>query len=243
MVLIRPVSKPKKSDSRWPSSVPVQKFSHPPSHVVPQARAVKCMDILSAQSNGKNFVLDRMIADNAVATGAILVGEASGAGRLNTEQGREVIAADLIGGNITGFLGGKIRRSLAVGQGSLMSSMVIRTGVGLEMIEVQKAVTGGVVQGDNSQKTAEDIAAFNRAHFIARLPVNHAVDQFMVKQLPIMLFNSCMKNPATSVFISPKAVRFYERLGSSVVYYGGATSHHRKLKKTQSIVHSLKPFF
>lgn len=209
----------KKITSEMARLSPGEKVSHPPTAQVPQARAIKCLDILSSQTNGKNFVLNRMLADNVVTVGAIGVGEATGAGRMQTEKGREVIYADLIGSNITGYLGGKIGRNLALKNDGLMAAMTTRAGVGMGMVEIQKGVHETLVEGD-SQQTAEDIASFNRAHFIARLPLNHAIDQFMVKQLPVMIFNSCLKNPGTSVFISPTAVRFYERLGSNVIYYG-----------------------
>ncbi|MBK7891081.1 MAG: hypothetical protein IPJ84_09630 [Bdellovibrionales bacterium] len=87
------------------------------------------------------------------------------------------------------------------------------------MIEVQKQIHGAVLE-EEEQKIAEDIAAFNRAHFLARLPVNHYFDKFVVQKLPSMIFDACRRRPGLSVVLGPRAVRIYERYGSASIYFG-----------------------
>ncbi len=184
------------------------------------SRVVKCLDMISAQSSGKNFVMDRMVSDNAVTTIAIGSSEVAGAARLQTDDGRKVIESDIVGGNVNGVIGAVVGKRLTVGNTHFASQMAVRAGMGLGMIEVQKNVTKQMVGGDANQTTASDIAKFNRAHFAARLPINYALDQFMVNSLPTMIFNTCQKHPTLSLAVSPKAVRFYERYASSTIYYG-----------------------
>ncbi len=186
---------------------------------IPASRVLNCLEIASAQSKGKNFVLDRLLTDNLITTTAIVGSEVYGAGRLNTEHGRQVVIADLLGGNINNLIGSQISKHLVLKNTNLLTSMITRTGMGLSMIELQKQVHKSAVQ-EESSKTAEEIANFNRAHFFARLPINHAVDNFMIHNLPGLVFDRCQKNPALSVLISPRSVRLYERVGSTVIYYG-----------------------
>lgn len=186
---------------------------------VPSSRLIKCLDIVSSQSNGKNFVLDRVIAENMVLTTAVLGSELAGANRLSTPEGRAVILGDMIGSTISTAAGARVGKELSLRDVSFVTSMGVRTGMGLGMIEVQEQVHKQVL-GKENQQLAEDLASFNQAHFLARLPVNHYFDKFLVQKLPNLIFNSCQRNPALSVMVSPRAIRLYERYGSAVLYYG-----------------------
>lgn len=205
---------------------------------VPSTRLIKCLDIVSSQSNGKNFVLDRVIADNMVLTTAVLGSELAGANRLSTPEGRAVIAGDLIGTTITSAIGARVGKEFVLRDFSFVTSMGVRTGMGLGMIEVQEQVHKQVLAKE-SQQLAEDLAAFNQAHFIARLPVNHYFDKFLVQSLPNLIFNSCQRNPALSVMVSPRAIRLYERYGSAVLYYG--LRDHFVENKAAASAQSLSP--
>ena len=189
------------------------------SPAIPHSRVIQCLDILSAQSNGKNFVLDRVIAENAVLVGAVGIGELAGAGRTRTTQGQLVLAGDVAGTTVNTVAGAYIAKNLVMRDAGLAQSLLVRTGMGLGMIEAQKYVHRGFV-GEEQKQVAEDIANFNRAHFFARLPINHYFDNFIVKTLPKMVFDSCQRNSKLSVAISPRAVRLYERNASAVMYFG-----------------------
>jgi hypothetical protein len=205
------------------SKSPGFKFDYKPSAAIPHARTVKCLDVMSAQSSGKNFVLDRYVSDNIVLAAGVVGGEVAGAGRMDTHTGRMVVLADAIGGNISTGIGATIGKKLIVKDANLATSMAVRTGMGLSLIEMQKQIHKGIVPTDpnakSSSNAADDIATFNRAHFFARLPVNHYFDKFVVKTLPNVVFNACQKNPKLAVLISPSSVRLYERYASSTLYY------------------------
>lgn len=185
----------------------------------PASKVLKCLDIVSSQSNGKNFLLNRMIADNAVAVSAITTSEMMGAGRMNTEEGRKLLIGDLVGGNANTILGSVVGLKIVKKDLNWYQSLGARAGMGYSGVQVQKAFHQSMVSQESSE-AVNAIANFNTAHFIARLPINHYFDKFVVNQLPNMIFNACQRNPALAVAISPVSIRMYERYASSVIYYG-----------------------
>ncbi len=195
--------------------IPVRTMGEGMSH----SKLVNCLDVLSSQYKANNFVLNKLIGDNAVAVSALAITEVAGANRLGTQNGREVITSDLIGTNLNSVVGGIVGRRIVLNNANLPTSIAIRSSVGLGMIELQKNVYLATLT-DNAKERAENIAEFDRAHFGARLFVNHYFDQFLVQKLPTLLFNACRKNSKAQLLISPRAVRIYERFGSAVIYYG-----------------------
>lgn len=187
---------------------------------IPRSRAVQCLDILSAQSAGRNFLLDRLISDNLVMTSAIIGSEMAGAHRLDNEHGQRVVVADIIGNNIGSSFASVIGKNLVLKNSNFATSMAVRSGMGLGMIDIQKDVHKIVLNEQGQDHTAEDIAAFNRVHFFARLPLNHYIDQFFVKTLPNLIFDTCQTSPTKTLLISPRSMRIYERYSSSILYYG-----------------------
>lgn len=183
------------------------------------SKTIDCLDVLSAQSKGKNFVLDRMISDNTVLATAILTSEVAGADRLSTEDGKDVVMADFIGTNINVLINGALGKHLVINDAGLMKSLGMRTLTGFGMIEMQRNVYNTVLE-NNAQERASDIATFDRAHFVSRLFINHYFDKFLVNKLPELVFNACQRDSKSKIFLSPRAVRIYERYASAVIYYG-----------------------
>ncbi|MBK7891080.1 MAG: hypothetical protein IPJ84_09625 [Bdellovibrionales bacterium] len=94
---------------------PGVRVSYQASAAIPHGRVVNCLDIMSAQSKGKNFVLDRVIGENLVTTTAIAAGEFAGAGRLDTATGQHVVMADMIGTNVNSVIGAAVGKHLVLG--------------------------------------------------------------------------------------------------------------------------------
>jgi hypothetical protein len=191
----------------------------------PASRVLKCLDIVSAQGKSKNFVLDRVIADNLVAVSAIATSEAYSElwkgkpGLLGTPEGRSLIVGDLIGGNANAVLGSVVSLGITKKELTWVQSFGIRAGMGISGAQVQKLMHEQTSDGEN-QEQVDEIAKFNTVHAMLRIPISHHFDKFATNTLPDLIFNACQKNPATSVLISPVAVRMYERYASSVLYYG-----------------------
>ena len=190
-----------------------------------ESKAYECLDVLSAQNSGKNFILNRIVPDNSVAIGGIAVGEALGAGRLQTESGRDVVTADLIGTNLGVVVGGYIGSKLVMSNSSFLTSLGTRAAVSMGMINVQKHVYEAVLSEDATER-AEKIATFDQYHFGGRLMWNHMFDKFMVGNtkgafnLPNMIFKACQNNSRMKFLVNPQSVRFIEKGASAAVYYG-----------------------
>lgn len=183
------------------------------------SKTIDCLDVLSSQSKGKNFIVDRMISDNAVLTTAILTSEIAGAKRLATQDGRDVVAADYVGTNLSVLINGTLGKHLVLNNAGMLTSLGTRTLTAMGMIEMQRNVYNTMLK-TNAEERASDIASFDRAHFVGRLFINHYFDQFLVKKLPELVFNACQRDSKARVFISPRAVRIYERYSSAMIYYG-----------------------
>lgn len=188
-----------------------------------QAQVLNCMDILAKRTAMSSGIFDRMIADNMVVTSAFLVTELAGAKRMESVDGQQVILSDLIGTNINSVVSATLGSYLVSSNRSLPVSLLARTGTALGMIEVQRGVYKMVLDKD-AEERADKIALFDQLYFMARLPVSHYTDKFIMKRLPEMLYDSCRKGSKLSVFITPRSVRIMERYGMTIFYYGARSA-------------------
>jgi len=190
-----------------------------------ETKTYECLDILSAQNSGKNFILNRFVPDNSIALAGIAVGEGLGAGRLQTEQGRQVVAADMIGTNVNVIIGGYIGSKLALGKANLPTALGTRAAVAMGMIDVQKNIYQSVLT-TSADERADKIATFDQYHFAGRLAWNHMFEKFLVGNtssnfnLPNMIYKACQNDSKMKVLINPQTVRFIEKGASAAVYYG-----------------------
>lgn len=186
---------------------------------VPKTKVMQCTDVLNQQSNGSNFVRSKLFADNMVATTAIITSEAMGAGRMKTEKGRDVVLADLIGTNYSSLIGGYVGKTLVLKGVGRLGDTAARAATAGTLITIQNGVYREVLQ-DDASKRANAISTFDAAHFAIRLPINRMVDNFILNKVPTLFFNACLVDSKAKLFISPTAIRLYERYGSTVIYYG-----------------------
>lgn len=234
---IRYDSKAKKyvleADESYLTPVQRQQSAKKMKDVVPEnaASAAKqkmltCLDILNKQNAGKGFVLDRLKAENLVTTSAIISTELLGAGRLQSQEGLEVVAADLIGGNLSTMAMAGVGKYLVVNNRGLGTAIGTRAVTSLGLIELQRGVYNAVLTDEDPKSNArsQELSTFNQIHFLARLPINHWIDEGLVKKLPQYLFESCQKGAKLNVFWSPTSIRIYERYASAVIYYGARSA-------------------
>lgn len=186
-----------------------------------KARILDCAAVMARQQAGPRVIFDRVLADNLV-TGAVLTtGELLGKSRLQTEHGRDVVAADFVGGNINGVISGAIFYMAYQRPIGARSLMALRLGVGELGNLTQWGVHNLMVEStDQRQNPSGKLALFNHMHFLARIPLNHYIDQGVMRKLPLYLYESCLRDPKARIFVSPRMVRIYERFGSTLIYYG-----------------------
>lgn len=186
---------------------------------ISRAKLVHCMDVLNDQSGGKRFILGRLIADNAIATSTIITSELLGAGRLQTEHGREVIISDLIGTNMSSLVSGYVGKVLILGNVGMATNVGVRVASGMGLIAIQNGIYRELIR-DNASEHANSISQFDTAYFLARIPINQMVDRAILEKVPALFFEACTKDSKARLLISPTAVRLYERYGSALIYYG-----------------------
>ncbi len=183
-----------------------------------QTKIFNCMDILAAQQAGKGGLIDRVIAQNVTFAGAVAITELSSAGRLQTEQGRQVIMADLIGYNVGAVTAGIVYPWMTNANLSISEAFAGRIAVAAGLYEVQGKLYEGFIS-ENPGEQAEKLSAFNKSYFLGTLPMYHYLDVFIQTELPKMIFSACLNNRGiTQIVFGPRSVRIYERTGSIILY-------------------------
>ncbi|MGZ3699959.1 MAG: hypothetical protein ACXVCH_17840, partial [Bdellovibrionota bacterium] len=190
-----------------------------------ESRVLNCMDVLLNQASGSSLAIDKLVGDFAVTSIVVTTDQLAGGARLSTKEGRRVFLADLLGGAVTNLIGSSVGKSLVVSNSGLAASLATRAGVGFGLTQVQNKITEAFVGGQS--ETPKNIARFNDVHFAARVPINHFVDTELIQKVPWMGFDACRKGSLAKIFISPRAIRIYERGISAIIYYSArkATIH------------------
>ena len=184
-----------------------------------RSQLIHCTQIINAQMAGRGFTLAGMISENAIATSILVVQEAMGANRLDTDKGRKILIADYVGGNIGVFAKFTIAKHLALKGLSTRAQLGIKLASGAGMLEMQRQLY--LLMLEEEQKlAAEKLNRFNTAHFIARIPINNWIDNSLMNKLPARLFDACRRDSKAFIIFSPTMIRIYERTMSTFIYFG-----------------------
>ncbi|MGK5088033.1 hypothetical protein WDW86_10790 [Bdellovibrionota bacterium FG-2] len=195
-----------------------------------QAKVFECLDILAAQSSGKNFIASEFTSNMTYNIASIGFGELAGAGRLNDPKKTEMVKSDLSFTALATAPNALVRRNLVfnpngfiqtfLGKAGLhpyLKDMVVRGGLGISIGQGKKAWDGLVLEHDG-EKRASSVMWFNLKHLLVRLPINKEIDRQMFDSIPRMAFNACQKGSPLKILVYPWAVRIYERTASDFVY-------------------------
>ena len=104
----------------------------------------------------------------------------------------------------------------ALAGAGIVPSFLARTAVSMGLIEFQNRVIYHNLLTNNADERGSSIADFDRIYFFARLPWAHYSDKFIRYELPVRLYNACMKGSRLNLIFSPGMVRIYERSGSAL---------------------------
>ncbi|MCM2278630.1 MAG: hypothetical protein NDJ89_11205 [Oligoflexia bacterium] len=190
-----------------------------------RAQMLRCLDVLDAQASGKGYMLNKLLVDNAVFAAVVVGSDAFlGSNRFGTERGREVLKAELIGNNIGTLVLGNLTKHLMTSGQSFLPPITTRYGAGLLMTGVQTGIYSQVLQEDRGERSTS-IAAFNALAFGPLRSISaHYIDEFMIERLPVLLHEACSQGgpaaQAIRIFLSPAAIRIYEKVGFMTLYYG-----------------------
>lgn len=183
-----------------------------------KTRVVKCLDVMNDESNGKRLILDRWIGDNANLAAVVSINEAVGSGYFSTDKDRRLLAANVVGTQVSTVLNGYLGTRLTFSEMSAAKNYATRFGVGAGLIVVQGGIYRAAL-GEDGGSDSLKLSAFDTAHWLARIPINSKLDTAIMKTLPARLFEACTQDKNATIFIRPRMVRIYERLASSVIYY------------------------
>jgi len=186
-----------------------------------QVKTLQCLDVLQARQKGKGFVLNSVIGDNIVMTGAIMSGELTGAGRLNSKHGREIIMTDYLASNISWILNGYLRRTLSLRNIDFLSYASTRIPSNFLLIEVQREIFTASLT-DDGERRATNIRNYNAGWMFAKLPMSYYFDRYLVNTLPLQLYGACSGGAkAMKVVFHPGMVAIYEKTFSAFMYFQG----------------------
>lgn len=184
-------------------------------------KTLQCLDVLQARQKGKGFVLNSVIGDNIVMTGAIVSGELTGAGRLNSKHGREIVTTDYLASNISWILNGYLRRTLSLKNVDFMSYASTRIPSNFLLIEVQREIFSAALT-DDGERRATNIRNYNAGWMFAKLPMSYYFDRYLVNTLPLQLYGACSGGAkAIKVVFHPGMVAIYEKTFSAFMYFQG----------------------
>jgi len=192
-------------------------------------KLLDCLAILAANQAGKSFLFDRIIAENVVMGSVILVQDALGAGRLSTKTGRDRVVADFAVNNASTMISSPIYSKLLINDQGLALQLGTRAAVGMGLIEGQRQMYKFILPGNAKKDKEKDkekndyvdrLTRFNQIHFLAKIPINHYLDKQILQTLPMKLVGACQRGAKLKVLVSPRAIRIYERFGSTMIYYG-----------------------
>lgn len=190
-----------------------------PNPKLDQLKTFKCLDILEARQKGKGFVLNSIIGDNAVMTGAIFTGELMGAGRLQHKDQREVVITDYEASNATWIINGFLRRGMVLKQINFGSYAATRIPINFVLIELQREFFRANLS-KNADERSGNIRNYNLGWMMAKLPMGYYYDRYLVNTLPTQLFAACQNGSKfTQVLFAPGMMALYEKTFTAVLYY------------------------
>jgi hypothetical protein len=178
-----------------------------------------CLDIMASRNQGKGFFLQKLATDNGLYFTGIAVSELAGAGRTKTPEGREVVAADLVGTNLGSVTHSLLGLALVNSGASFPVSFAARSTLSVGLIFLQSDVVYPTFMSKNAEQRATSIRNFDLGWMAGKMALNSWLDKYIIQELPGRLFDSCVKGSKVSVIFSPGMVRIYEKTGSTALYY------------------------
>jgi hypothetical protein len=179
----------------------------------------KLIDCLMAR-NGKGTMMPYLAGAAVVFGGAVGANELMGAGRFDTQRGREMLTADSINHAKNDVVFALMGSVLADPRLAATAALVGRGVVGLGLLESDRFVTKNVLS-ESAEERSNAVRNYDLGWLLFRLPTAHYTDRFFKNRLPDLLFRACLKGGAgTRIFLSPTALRIYEQSAVFTIYLG-----------------------
>ena len=202
---------------------------------VPLAHSVKCAEILNKKTSARSFITAKLGADFAILTAGIMIQAPQrfdvllvGLGAQEKDENRDydgdMLATDYSTGVVNNFFKSWVGyvattsgvQALTKRFGTLGSSIIMRSGATVTSVALQTAMYSAMTDND-----AKSIGMYNLGYSVFSIGKSHLIDGFIVNKLPEMVYNACLRNPATRFIFGQGSVRIVEGLASTVLYLGG----------------------
>lgn len=207
-------------------SDPELKISRVANPAAEKAKVIKCLDAMSAQNKGKNFIMDSIVSSNVVTLAGVVTNELAGNHLLSTDEGRRLVASDLIANNISSLITGPIVKRAVLGNVSVIRDFATRTTVDyLTNVGIKKPIYNHMrkkkPEDENKKSLGDRLVPYDTGFGVVRFFPKRALDRALVYQLPRMMVDSCLKGSPLSVIASPRMIRIADRYTWGLIYLGG----------------------
>jgi hypothetical protein len=201
--------KPKENPFEW---IQMSERAH-------KGQVVSCGDIYSAQTRGDNFLLTRLLVDNAVLGGIIFLRDPS---RLEDSSNYDLLGYQFAATNLSSTWNSLVTKYLFREQWSYKSRLAARLISGLASNRVQM-ILGSYMLGSHEENgspndRSEQIELANSIWTLPALIKGDLMDKVTLKYAPNWAHNLCLKNSRLSFFVGPGFLRIADRISTQFLY-------------------------
>lgn len=186
---------------------------------VAKAKMMDCQKIYEAQRSGKSFIWDQFLTNNSLLTLSIATQKP---GRFTDTANYDMLLMDYATGNEHTAIRSFSSRYIMMNNLGYGKRLATRVGVGLGSTQIQGWTSKFIVKdkdGQSSSDRADKVTKFNRIWMFPSLVKSDALDKFILKNLPEVAYDLCLKGSPLRIFASPKMIRFAEGWLSSTIYF------------------------
>ncbi len=180
---------------------------------IEKSRVLDCTEVMSKRLRGDSFILDRIATDLTLLTGGIAL---SAPERFFGEGGYDLLGADYASTSEHSLLRATVGLMVATGGMKAAQRYGIRLGTAGASVLIQSAIYGAL-----TDQSAKSFGIYNAAYALFSIPKADILDRVLLRKLPGLAYEACLKNSPLQIFVSPRAVRFAEGLASVVIYLEG----------------------
>ena len=185
---------------------------------VEKVRMFDCAQIMSAQMRGDNYFWDNIMTGNLLLAGTIVVREP---GKLFDSSHYDQLESDFVTSNEHGLLRSILGKFLILNGVSYVNRLGINLARGLTSVQIQGWTSDHIIKDKNGQsgkQRSDAVTEFNRLWLMPSLFKGDLLDVTVLRRLPAVSYDMCLKKIPLRVLVSPKAVRLMEGAASGWVY-------------------------
>jgi hypothetical protein len=188
-----------------------------------EARLIECSQVLADHERGKSFIMNSLVTNLGLNTGAYAIQDPT---RFVDPNRRDLLFADYTSTAASTIFKSAVGKYITTSSMSYLARTSIRAGTGVTSAQLQGLVIRNILHDDaNSGRSSDNrsnrIVGYNTGYTLFSVLKGDLVDGTILKKLPSMYFDMCLKGSSAKLFVSPGMFRLVESLGSTVIFYVG----------------------